>query len=322
LDVLTAVYFEMLEYTPQNLELLRKHFDVITLPTPEDLTTEVLDRVDVLFAPLGYSFDAALMSKCPRLKAIVTNTTGVPHIDVNHARSSDIRVISLEGETEFLSSVTPTAELTLGLMICATRNVLPAVQAVREGKWRRWDFGGAAMLSRMSLGVVGLGRLGGMVAKYAKAIGMQVSFYDPHLATAPDNGYLRVANLEELVECCDIITIHVPATPDNRHLFSERIFRRFKRGAYLVNTARGEVVDSEALIRALESGRVAGAALDVLDGEFTPDFQHRAMDHPLVRYAKTHHNLIITPHIGGSTRDAWHVTQRYVIEKAISQLAG
>jgi len=313
-----AVYFDVLEYTAENLAQLRNNFDLVVLNDPRQLTDELLEKVEVLFAPLGYRFDAALLSRCPRLKAIATNTTGVPHIDVDYAKQRGIAVVSLKDEREFLDSITPTAELTVGLMICITRKVIPAVGAVRNGRWRRWDFGGPAMLSRMSLGIVGLGRLGQMVARYAGAMGMKVRFYDPYVSGPPVGvAYERVDSLDQLVANCDVTSIHIPMTSSNRHIFNAKLFAVFKRGAYLVNTARGEIVDSNALIDALQSGHLAGAALDVLDGEFEPGFETSVHDHPLVRYAREHDNLIITPHIAGSTKDAWHLTQRHAIERVI-----
>ena len=109
---------------------------------------------------------------------------------------------------------------------------------------------------------------------------------------------------------------------ENRHFFNKKVFSRFKQGSYFVNTARGEVVDSEALIEALEKGIIKGAAMDVIDGEFEPDFPSKILSHPLIKYAQTHSNLIITPHIAGSTDDAWYLTQRYVIEKTLNYLNG
>jgi len=318
-----AVYFKILEYTPDNLELLQRTFDLIILETPRELTDSVLEQAEVMFAPLGYRFDAELMRKCPRLRVVATNTTGVPHIDVEYAESRGVRVISLKDEQEFLASITPTAELTIGLMICITRNVIPAFKAVQNGSWRRWDFGGPAMLSRMSLGIVGLGRLGQMVARYASAIGMKITYYDPYVHEPhPRVAYDRVESLEQLVSSCDITTIHVPMSPANRHLFNADLFAAFRRGAYLVNTARGEIVDSLALVDALRSGHLAGAAVDVLDNEFEPGFENRVKDHPLVQYAREHDNMIITPHIAGSTKDAWHLTQRHTIEQTVKVVAG
>lgn len=314
-----AVYFKILEYTPDNLGRLQQAFDLTVLGTPSELSDSILAQTEVMFAPLGYRFDAELMKRCPRLRALATNTTGVPHIDVEYAENHGIRVISLKDEQEFLSSITPTAELTIGLMICITRNVMPAYKAVLNGNWRRWDFGGPAMLSRMTLGIVGLGRLGKMVARYASAIGMKIIYYDPHvIETGLPAACERVESLEQLVSNCDITTIHVPMSAANRHLFNADLFAAFRRGAFLVNTARGEIVDSLALTDALRSGHLAGAAVDVLDNEFEPGFENRVQDHPLVKYALEYDNLIITPHIAGSTKDAWHLTQRHTIEQAIN----
>lgn len=314
-----AVYFKILEYTSDNLALLRRGFEVIELDSPHDLTDHILEKVDVLFAPLGYYFDATLLGKCSRLKVIATNTTGVPHIDVEYAETHGIQVISLKEERNFLASITPTAELTIGLIICVTRNVISAVKAVEHGIWRRWDFGGPAMLSRMSLGIVGMGRLGRMVARYAGSLGMKVSYYDPFVDVS-DAGIScqRSQSLEQLVSGCDVVSLHVPMSLANRHLFNTKVFESFKKNSYFVNTARGEIVDSAALLNALCSGQLAGAALDVLDGEFEPGFDIRAKDHPLIRYARENSNLIITPHIAGSTKDAWRLTQRHTIERALT----
>jgi len=317
-----AVYFEILEYAPENLDRLREAFDLVVLPDPSHLDDRLLASVDVLFAPLGYQFFSELLAKCPRLRAIATNTTGVPHIDVDYANQKGIDVVSLKDEREFLDSITPTAELTIGLMISVIRNMVPAFQSVKSGKWRRWDFGGPAMLSRMSLGIVGLGRLGKMVARYAAAMGMTISYYDPFIAGTSGIEYRRCGSLEELVAECEVISIHIPMNEPNRNLFNHSVFGQFKPGAFLINTARGEVVDSLALVNALETGRLAGAAIDVLNGEFDPGFQGRVTEHPLVQYATNHSNLIITPHIAGSTKDAWMLTQRYTIERVLTVISG
>ncbi|HKQ29997.1 MAG TPA: NAD(P)-dependent oxidoreductase, partial [Burkholderiales bacterium] len=271
---------------------------------------------------LGYQVDATVMAGGRRLKVVVTNTTGVPHIDVDYAKAHGIRVVSLKDEQEFLATITPTAELALGLMIAVTRNLAPAFDAVKGGKWRRWDFGGSAMLSRMSLGIVGLGRLGRLMARYGAALGMTTCYYDPYVSAAPsDLNCRRRDTLEALVSTCDVTTIHIPMNAQNRHLFNARLFERFKPGSYLINTARGEIVDSYALVEALCSGRLRGAGFDVLDGEFEPGFEHRAGEHPLVKYATQHDNLLLTPHIGGSTRDAWFLTQRRTIEQVIDAMS-
>jgi len=315
-----AVYFEILNYTDQNMALLRENFDLKILPDPSHLTPEILGTASVLFAPLGYIFDEKIFSQAPQLRVVATNTTGVPHIDIDAAAARKIRVVSLKDEQDFLRTITPTAELTMGLMISIVRNMMPARDAVLKGSWSRWDFGGVSMLSRMTLGIVGLGRLGTMVAKYASAMGMKVLYYDPFIPHPEGSQYIRMEDLGSLTENSDIVSIHIPMNEANRHIFDHAAFKRFRKGSFLVNTARGEVVDSGALIEAMENGTVRGAALDVLDGEFDPEFKNRVLTHPLVKYAQDHTNLIITPHIAGSTEDAWHLTQQHVVEQAIEAM--
>lgn len=315
-----ALYFEILNYKKENLDLLYDNFEVVRLNNPSQITPDILKDISVIFAPLGYFFGEDIFSLSPDLKVVATNTTGVPHIDVDNAVSRGIKVISLKDEKEFLDTITPTAELTMGLIISITRNMIPAMKSVLEGKWSRWEFGGQAMLSRMSLGIVGLGRLGKMVAKYATSFGMKVSYYDPFITHDAEWPYKRVESIEQLVSDVDIVSVHIPMNEENRHFFNKGVFSKFKKGSYFINTARGEVVDSQALIETLDNGIIKGAALDVLDGEFEPGFSDRALSHPLVKYARTHDNLIITPHIAGSTEDAWHLTQRHVIEQTIEYM--
>jgi phosphoglycerate dehydrogenase-like enzyme len=311
-----ALYFEILNYRKENILLMRKHFDVITMHDPLNIKEKALDGVEVVFAPLGYFFGQDFFSKAPHLKVIASNTTSTPHIDVEAAASKGVEVFSLKGEREFLDSITPTAELTVGLMIAVTRNLIPAKDSVLDGKWSRWEFGGSKMLSKMSLGIVGLGRLGSMVARYAYQMGMRIFYFDPYVENN-GHGFKKRSSLEELVGESDIVSIHVHLTEETESMFSNSIFEKFKKGAYLINTSRGEIIDSSALIRAMETGRLRGAALDVLDGEFIPGFPQTVSQHSLVQYANSHPNLVITPHIAGSTEDAWSLTQRFVIKKSI-----
>jgi D-3-phosphoglycerate dehydrogenase len=148
---------------------------------------------------------------------------------------------------------------------------------------------------------------------------MRVRYFDPYV----DMGHVgvdRVATLEELVSVSDIVTVHVPHEPETENLFNGPIFNCFQNGSYFVNTSRGELVDHGALLHALQSGKLAGAALDVIEGEFGPDFQDHVLEQPLIQYARTHSNLIITPHIGGSTTDAWGLTQEFTIRKVIESI--
>lgn len=314
-----ALYYRILKYQPENLATLAREFELIELESPAQDSTELLARTEVLFAPLGYMVDAAKIDACPCLKAIVSNTTGHPHIDVEYARNKGVFVACLKFSPEFLKRITPTAEHTWGLLLALTRNLVPAHRAALSGVWDRRPFGGRAMLSSLSLGIAGHGRLGTMVACYGKAFGMKVRYFDPYVEVSSE-GAERVPTLTSLVEQSDVVTILVPHEKETERLFSAEIFARFRSGSYLINTARGELIDWNALLENLQSGRLAGAALDVFDDEFAPDFAEHFAHHPLLQYAREHDNLIVTPHIGGSTVDAWRLTEAHAIDMALGHL--
>jgi D-3-phosphoglycerate dehydrogenase len=169
------------------------------------------------------------------------------------------------------------------------------------------------MLSRMRLGLVGHGRLGRKVAAVGHALGMDVAYYDPNVPGG-------MHSLLALAARSDVLSLHAPANPETRGIVSRKVLEALPRGAVVVNTARGELLDLDALLDLLESGHLAAAALDTLDGEYDPEFSRRLADSRVARYARTHDNLVLTPHIGGSTVDAWQETERFVIEKACRAL--
>ncbi len=309
------LYYSLLEYRDEAWQPLSDFFDIVELPDPRGDSDEVLAGVDACFAPLGFEFDAAKMERCAKLKAILTNTTGVPHIDMAAAAERGISVFSLKDEQDFLETITPTAEHAFGLLLALTRRQPWAFDAVKQGTWNRFDWGAPAMLSRLDLGIVGLGRLGRKMAEFGQAFGMMVRYYDPYVEAEADSPE-RIADLGDLIAASDAVTIHAPANDETEDLLDAGMIGRFRPGAVLINTARAELVDEAALLQALEAGRLAGAALDVLGGEYGPDFD--AAGHPLVRYAQSHDNLLLTPHIGGSTFDAWSETQRRVVDMAIA----
>ena len=311
-----AIYYNILRYQEDNLTLLQEYFDVTILETPEENTDQVLGGVEVLFAPLGYMWDNMIFKRCPKLKVLGSNTTGHPHIDVQEAEKLGIEVVTLKDETEFLATITPTAEHTFGLILAVTRNLLPAALSVQKGKWDRRPYGGQKMLSKMKLGIVGYGRLGKMVAKYALSFGMKVSFYDPYVENVGlyfcSTGVNRNESLKELVSTSDIVTLHVPHLPETENLIDAEIFSSFLDNSYFINTSRGELVDHHALLDNLQNDHLAGVALDVFQDEFTREFSLKS--HPLWRYSLTNNNVLITPHIGGSTIDAWRLTEEFTIK--------
>lgn len=316
-----VLYYSFLNFQESNINLLNEKFEVITLKNPEQDSEEVLADIEIAFAPLGFYTNKEKIDKMPKLKIIASNTTGETHIDREYAESKGIKVISLKGENEFLKTITSTAEHTWGLLLALMRRTPWAFQSILDGKWNRWIFGGKAMLSQMTIGIVGLGRLGTIVANYAKCFGLKkISYYDPYVSECSIKGVEKINSLEELVGRHDIITIHIPAEKETYKMFNADLFSKFKPGSYFINTSRGELVDEEAMIKSLESGILAGAAIDVLDEEYRMSSEELLKEHPLLKYAKNHDNLLITPHIGGSTLDAWRLTEEYTIRKILEYL--
>jgi len=307
-----ALYFRILKYQPDNIALLERHFEMLVLEHPDEKTDAILARVQLLFAPLGFQVDDAYMARCPNLRVIASNTTGVPHIDLEAARHRGIEVCALHNEQAFLETITPTAEHTIGLMLAAARRIPAAHAAACAGRWDRRPWGSPRMLSRLRLGLVGYGRLGRKVAQIAHAMGMDVAWFDPKLPDMPG----RIHDLVELAQRSDVLSLHAVANEETRGLVGRRVVDALPLGAIVVNTARGELLDTDALLDALEQGKLWAAALDTIDGEYHIDFSQTFGISRIACYAREHDNLILTPHIGGSTVDAWMETERRVIDKA------
>lgn len=307
------LYYRMLNWQAENQALAADAFKIHELDNPDQDSDGMLAGIEACCAPLGFYFGPEKMDRCPRLRAIVTNTTGVPHIDMAAAGARGIAVFSLKDEQAFLDTITPTAEHTWGLLLALLRRTPWAFAHVKAGHWNRFEWGAPAMLSRLKLGIIGYGRLGRRVARYGAAFDMAVRYYDPFVE--PDNLTERQDRLEDLLAWADVVSLHVPSLPETQGLIDAQMIARFKPGSLFINTARAELVDEAALLAALRQGRIAGYGADVLEGEFDLDF--KAGEHPLVRHAQNHDNVLLTPHVAGSTLDAWRETQGRVIEMAI-----
>lgn len=272
----------------------------------------VMQKAHILVAALKYRINGAWFDAMPKLKIIAINTTGLNHIDVQEARKRGIKIISLKGQSGFLKYVPSTAEEAMGLMFASLRNLPWAFEHVKGGGWKRDLFKGRQLFGK-TIGLLGFGRLGKIVAGYAKAFGMNAIAYDPYVAPREfvKHGARRV-NMRALFRDSDILSIHAYLTDETKNMVEEKHFRLMKPHAYLVNTARGEIIDEKALLTALKHRWIAGAALDVLANE-SADGTH-LVGNPLVQYARDHRNLIIVPHIGGATYEAMQATQEFIAE--------
>lgn len=274
---------------------------------------ELLDQVadyDALIVRLGFQVDREVIDAAPRLKAIVTATTGLDHIDLAYAEARGVKVLSLRGEYEFLRSIPATAEHTWGLLLALLRQIPWAYQSVLEGDWIRDRFRGHD-LNGKRLGIVGLGRIGQKVARYGLTFGMQVYAYTiPPAFEIPE--VTLCPSLPDLLQQSDVLSLHVPLNSETEGLIGARELALLPHGAVLVNTARGAILVEAALLEALQQGKLAGAALDVLAEERE---QSPAGREALLAYAQNHTNLLITPHIGGATAESMCATELFMANK-------
>lgn len=275
----------------------------------KDLPNEV-EKYDIVITGLANKFDKGVLEKAKDLKIIATPVTGLDHIDFEYAKQKGVEVLSLRGETEFLNSITGTAELAFGLLIDLLRFVSFSFLDVKAGRWDREKWRGRN-LSGMTLGVVGAGRLGRWMVRYGTAFGMRVLFCDPNVEKVEG---ARKADFDELLQESDAISIHVHLLPETENMFDAKAISKMKNTGVLLNTARGKIVNEEDLLEALQNKIIAGYAADVLSDEL--DFKNNAFsNHPLVEYSKTHTNCIIVPHIGGMTYEYREATDIFIAEK-------
>jgi len=250
---------------------------------------EALQAADGVIVRSGTRITAELLEKPGKLRAVVRAGVGVDNIDVAAATRKGIVVMNTPG-----GNTISTAEHTITMMMALSRHIPAADASTRQGKWERGKFVGTQLAGK-TLGVVGLGRIGREVARRAAGLDMKVVGFDPFLAPdrAAQLGIESVGDLDQLLPRCDYLTVHTPLTEETRDLIGAAQLARMKRGARILNCARGGIINEDALAAALQSGHVAGAALDVFR-------QEPPGDNALIKLA----NVVITPHLGASTIEA------------------
>jgi D-3-phosphoglycerate dehydrogenase len=264
--------YEVVEqfYEPEQLKEQIKNFDAVVVRSATKVRQPIID--------------AAL--ETGRLKLIIRGGVGVDNIDVDYAKLNGIAVANTPN-----ASSASVAELAIGHMFCLARHIYIANHTMRQGKWNKKQYEGIE-LSGKTLGLVGFGRIAREVAKRAFALGMKVVYTNTSGAKEGFNDY-KYMKLDELLAVSDFISIHIPCSQDQQPVIGEAQFAKMKDGVYLVNTARGGVVSEEALLKALDSGKVVAAALDVFEEEPTKNER-----------IYTHERISLTPHIGASTNEA------------------
>ncbi|KXG11091.1 D-3-phosphoglycerate dehydrogenase [Anoxybacillus sp. P3H1B] len=290
----------------EGLAPLRKseHIEVVQKKATE--AEERLHEFDALLVRSATKVTEDLLVKMPNLKIVGRAGVGVDNIDVEAATRHGVVVINAPN-----GNTISTAEHTFAMMAALVRHIPQAHVSVKSREWNRSAFVGSELHGK-HLGIVGFGRIGSEVAKRARAFGMNVHVYDPFLTKErAEKLGVSICSLDEVLALSDIITVHTPLTKETKGLLGEKNLAKTKKGVYLLNCARGGIIDEQALVKFLENGHVAGAALDVFE-------QEPPGDHPLLSFD----NVIVTPHLGASTIEAQLNVATQVAEEVLQFLNG
>lgn len=306
-DKITGQYLQSRPACKCNIILLENSIETVT---PEQY--EQIKDADVLsvFVHSSEVMGEKLLSQYPNLKLLATRSTGFDHIDLNYCKSRGINVVNVPKYGE-----ATVAEYTLGLLLNVSRKIITARNDMFDGVYKVKRYTGFDLYGR-TIGIIGTGAIGRHVIKLAKGFGMNVLAYDLY----PNEEFQRIYNinyvsLDELYAGSDVISLHAPSTKDNYHLLNDSAFAKMKDGVIIINTARGDLIDAEALYRNILSGKVGGAGLDVLEDE---DFiihddiileqENMDIDFAMNTIVNSkllkHKNVIVTPHVAFNSTDA------------------
>jgi D-3-phosphoglycerate dehydrogenase len=310
------LHLEKHAYPSSTLNELEQNHDVFFLDCKtQDQLNDFLNNnlVDVIFTKLGFYIGENQIRSQPTLKYIISPTTGLNHIDFDYANLKNIKIISLKNEVEFLRTIKSTAEHTWLLLLAITRNIFPAVYSVKYNKvWDREPFI-ADELSNKTLGIIGFGRLGRIISEYGLAFGMKVIAFDTDKSQYNKSDIIFTNELGEILEQSDFVLLLISWSKENINFFSFPEFHKMKKDSYFINTSRGELVDSDALLDALINKKIKGAAIDVVDNDSSWE-SNEIIRNPTLEYASNHDNLIISPHMGGYGKDSINSTRKFVTE--------
>lgn len=268
---------------------------------------------EIVIGRLGLAMDHRLFQANSALKVLATPTTGIDHIDILAAADSGVRVLSLRGEIGLLEKITSTAEHAWALLLACTRQLPELFSRTRSGIWSR-DSLDLRQMSGQALGIIGIGRLGRMLADYGRAFRMQVACYDPYVTANQLPSYVRRVSLEELLSSSDHVMMTATYLPGDPVILGREQLLSMKPGANFINVARGELVDEEALVEAVDSGILRGVGIDVLPGDSRWSANEQ-VNSALLEQARHSDKILITPHVGGYAIEAVSETRWFLIKR-------
>ncbi len=281
------------ELSPATIDALGPDFDVRQVDgTDRAALLGALADANAVLIRSATKIDAEAIAAAPVLKVVARAGVGLDNVDIKTATTAGVMVVNAP-----TSNIISAAELTVGHILSLARHIPAAHASLAQGQWKRSSYTGTELFEK-TVGIIGLGRIGALIASRLQAFDMRVVAYDPYVTSARAQHLgVQLLTLDELLEQSDFVTIHMPKTPETTGMISTEQFARMKPTSYVVNVARGGLIDEEALYSALSTGEIAGAGLDVFTSE------PPAADGPAGRLL-TLPNVIVTPHLGASTEEA------------------
>ena len=275
--------------------------------------SEIKDSYAYL-ASASIQVDEEFLENASNLKVIGSPSTGTDHLDLELIKKRKIICYDISKEFALINTFTATSELAFTLLLSLLRNIVPAVSDAKKGLWSREKYSGRQLFGK-NFGIIGLGRLGVIAAKIANGFGMNVLAYDIENKSI-DN--VTMLDIDTLAVESDFISIHVHLNALTEGLINKDLFKKMKKTAIIINTSRGKVINESDLLYALENKLIDGAGLDVIDGEWLTEKE--IYNHPLIKFSRENNNLLITPHIGGATKESITGARIFMAEKVASFL--
>ena len=298
---------------PDIVKKLKKSYKILYSVNSRPLTKKYFGSCNIYLAAASVKVDKDLLNTSKKLKLIISPSTGTDHLDLQEIKKKKIKCVTITKEIKLLNSFTATSELSFSLMLNLFRKILPASKDTLKGVWAREKYSGRQLYGK-TIGILGMGRLGKISAKIASGFNMKILAHD---IIKKKINHVKMVSLQKLFKSADIVCVHIHLTKKTRGMINKKLIKLMKKSSIIINTSRGAIINEDDLLYALKKKLIAGAGLDVINGEWLS--KSELLKHKLIKFAKKNNNLLIVPHIGGSTLESISGARRFVCNKLLKE---
>ncbi len=306
------LYFDELKFQRESLSLLKSKFNLLK---PKNIKKNQYEKIISVIIPMNNTYNEIFFSQFKNLRSVLSPTTGDIHIDLDYLNRKKIKFINLSNQKKKLNNITTTAELTIGHILNLTRKIISIHQNFIKTK--KFDKHNYLLSNKMlTIGIIGLGRIGTHVANRAKTLGFKVIYFDP---LVKNKAFKKIKSFKDFIKKTNILSIHMHYKRKNLNMINLNIMRLLKKPSYIINTSRGEFINESDLIKSLRKKIINGAGLDVIKDEFKKEVRRNPKENKLFNFffKNKNYNIFITPKQGGSNKNAWALTEKLIIDKLI-----